>query len=242
MTLPRPPLLSAWPNRCAVCAASSRGRSGRVCVDCSARFAPLRLRCRGCAIGLQDVAAAGTDAAVRCGRCLRAPPPWVSAVAALDYDYPWDALLSALKFHDGLDLLPWASRMLADAVRAQPAPAVDLVLPVPLATTRLRERGYNQAWELARGIARELALSARPGLLERLIDTPHQITLPRDRRAANMRGAFGVAAAVRGELQGRHVALVDDVLTTGATLAEASRVLLAAGASEVQVWVLARTP
>jgi ComF family protein len=177
-----------------------------------------------------------------CGRCLRQPPPWSSAITALDYAYPWDRLLAALKFRDGLDLLPWASHTLATAVRMQPLPAVDLLVPVPLATARLRERGYNQAWELARGVARELALTTRADLLERLIDTPHQIALPRDQRAANMRGAFGVTAAARTTLPGRRVALIDDVLTTGATLAEASRTLLTAGAVAVQVWVLARTP
>ena len=177
----------------------------------------------------------------RCGRCLREPPPWTRAIAALDYAYPWDRLLASLKFHDGLELLPWAAATLARAVGAATSHA-DVVLPVPLAGPRLRERGYNQAWELARGAARARALPARADWLERVIDTPHQLALPREQRAANLRGAFALTTAGREQLAGRRVALVDDVLTTGATLAEASRMLLAAGAVEVEVWVLARTP
>ena len=230
------PFTDRWPNRCAICAAASRGRRLRVCADCSARFAAPQRRCLGCALALPAPAGA------RCGRCLRDPPPWVTAVAALDYGYPWDRLLAALKFHDGLDLLPWATGALAGAVTAAGASVADIVLPVPLATARLRERGYNQAWELARGVAVARALPARADWLERLIDTPHQLTLPLEERVANMRGAFAVTAAGRTGLANKRVALVDDVLTTGATLAEASRTLLAAGAAQVEVWVLARTP
>ncbi len=230
------PFTHRWPNRCAICAAASRGRLQRVCVECSARFAAPQRRCSGCALAL------AAPTVTRCGRCLREPPPWVAAVAAIDYRFPWDRLLAALKFHDGLDLRPWATAMLAGAVTAAGAGAADIVLPIPLATPRLRERGYNQAWELARGVAKIRALPARTDWLERLIDTPHQLALPRAQRVANMRGAFAVTAAGGAGLAGKRVALVDDVLTTGATLAEATRTLLAAGAAQVEVWVLARTP
>jgi ComF family protein len=178
----------------------------------------------------------------RCGACLREPAPWSRAIAALDYGYPWDRLLATLKFHDGLDLLPWAGAALATAVRTAPPARVDQVLPVPLSEARLRERGYNQAWELARSVASALALAAHGNVLERRIDTPHQLSLPRAQRAANIRGAFAVTPAGRAAIGGLRLALVDDVLTTGATLAEASRALLAAGAAGVEVWVLARTP
>lgn len=151
-------------------------------------------------------------------------------------------MLATLKFHDGLDLTPWATDMLSAAVTAAGASAADIVLPFPLATSKLRERGYNQAWRLARGVAATRALPARASWLERLIETPHQLALPRAQRVTNMRGAFAVTAAGRASLENERVALVDDVLNTGATVAEASRTLLAAGAAQVKVWVLARTP
>jgi predicted amidophosphoribosyltransferase len=117
-----------------------------------------------------------------------------------------------------------------------------LLMPMPLSASRLRERGYNQAWELARRLARGLRLRADARLLLRVRDTPHQVDLPFGQRAANVRGAFAVEPLRRTELAGQDVALVDDVLTTGATAAEAARVLRAAGAARVRVWVVARTP
>jgi len=221
-----------WPNRCAVCQCATSGRLGRVCADCEARHGTWRARCDGCA---QPLPAARSDA--RCGSCLREPPSWSRAVTALDYDHPWDRLLAALKFRDGLDLLPWFVQRLREAVAHRGASRVDLLLPVPLASQRLAERGYNQAWE----IARRLGIAARAQVLERVIDTPHQLSLPRERRAANVRGAFLVPPAAREALQGRRIALIDDVMTTGATLGEAARSLRAAGAADVEVWVLART-
>lgn len=238
-----PPFADRWPNRCAICATPGRGRLQRVCTDCSTRFAPPMGRCAGCALVLP------AKAGPRCGRCLRESPPWSRATAALDYGYPWDRLLTSLKFHEGLDLLPWATATLAAAIGqsldghdGHGSSAAERVLPVPLAGARLRERGYNQAWELARGVAAARALPAGAGWLDRLIDTPHQLALPRAQRVANMRGAFAVTRAGREALAGRRVALVDDVLTTGATLTEATRTLLAAGVAQVEVWVLARTP
>ncbi len=179
---------------------------------------------------------------MRCGECITATPPFVRGVAAVDYAFPWSSLVGAFKFHQALDLTPALAALMSDAVRTaylgQRLP--DVVLPVPLSEQRLRERGMNQAWELARRSARALKLPAQHGVLQRAIDTPHLANLPRQDRAQRIRGAFVVpdVAAVRG----RTVALVDDVLTTGATAAEAARTLLAAGAHEVHVWMLARTP
>lgn len=110
---------------------------------------------------------------------------------------------------------------------------------MPLALPRLRERGYNQSWELARRLAPPLGLQARADLVERLIDTPHQVGLDRQARGRNLKGAFAPTPAGRRLLAGASVALVDDVLTTGATAAELAAVLRQAGASEVQVWVVA---
>jgi ComF family protein len=222
----------AWPGLCGVCRGWARGR---LCADCIARFAPAVHRCERCAIALPSGAALCVD-------CLRRPPPFERTVAALDYAPPWSGLIARFKFHDGIDLAPAVARQLAEAVRHGGAAAPALLLPAPLAPARLRERGYNQSWELARRVARPLKLAADATLLLRVRDTPHQLDLPLAERAANVRDAFAVEPRRRAELAGREVALVDDVMTTGETAAEMTRTLLHAGAARVQVWVLARTP
>lgn len=220
------------PSLCAVC----RGWGAqRVCDDCVQRFALAVPRCRRCALQVP----AGADA---CGACLTDPPPYTRTLAAVHYDHPWDGLITHFKFHAALDLAPaLAARMLA-ALRASETPAPTLLLPIPLSDARLRERGYNQAWELTKRLAAALPCRADAALLLRVKDTPHQLAFPPEQRAGNVRAAFAVEPKRRAELHGRRVTLVDDVMTTGATVAEAARTLLQAGASEVEVWVVARTP
>ncbi len=118
----------------------------------------------------------------------------------------------------------------------------ELVMPIPCSRERVRERGYNPAWEVARRIATRLDLKADHRSLERVVDTPRQRGLSRAERLQNLRGAFAVRADARPRWQGLSITLVDDVMTTTATAAEAARCLLAAGAREVNVWVVARTP
>ena len=226
------PLRAPLPTLCAVC----RGWSAsRLCTDCLASHAAWRPRCRFCAIAVP--AGAST-----CGACLHHAPPFAHALAAVDYAFPWSGLIAAFKFRAALDLAPALADLLADAARADSLPRPSLLLPVPLSAERLAERGMNQAWELARRVGRSLQIEARADVLRRLVDTPHLADLPRDQRAARIRGAFGIAPPNAALLRGRSAALVDDVMTSGATAAEAARVLLAAGASEVRVWVVARTP
>lgn len=234
-SIPRPGLarwLDRWPNHCAVCHAPTVGTAARVCADCSERFAPRVARCGRCALRVPARAPV-------CGACLRRPPPWSSAIAACDYGYPWDGLLTSLKFHAALDLVPALAGLLERHLVPEAA-TVDLVLPVPLGDRRLRERGYNQAGLLARRLGHRLRLASSPEALLRVNETPPQTALHRDRRAANVLGAFALAPRVA--LQGRRIALVDDVMTTGATLGELARLVLDAGAADVKVWVVARTP
>jgi len=209
--------------------------SERICGDCLARFAQPVPRCTRCALDVPH-------GVTMCGTCLADPPPFERAFAALDYAFPWDGLITRFKFHDGLDLAGVFARRMLAALSADAAPLPDLVLPVPLSAERARERGYNQAWELARRLARALQRPGDAQLLLRAKDTPHQLALPVERRAANVRGAFVVEPRRRDELRGRVVALVDDVVTSGATAAEISRTLLQAGAVRVHLWMLARTP
>lgn len=192
-------------------------------------------RCERCAIAIPEGAA-------QCGACLLRPPPYRAAVAAVDYAFPWDGLIARFKFNAALELANALARQLAVALQRAEAGPVDLALPVPLSPGRLRERGYNQAWELARRLPRTLARRADAQLLLRVKHTPHQTTLPPGERAANVRGAFAIEPLRAAEVRGRHVAIVDDVVTTGATVTELSNLLLGTGAQSVQVWMLARTP
>jgi ComF family protein len=166
-----------------------------------------------------------------CGRCLSQAPAYDATQAALAYEFPADALVQALKFRGELALAPLLAALLAERVRAQ---GVDMVVPVPLSAERLRRRGYNQAVEIARhvpGGRLELALC------ERTRDAPPQTELPYDARQRNVRGAFRCTRS----LDGATVAVVDDVMTTGATLDEIARTLKGAGAQRVVNWVVART-
>jgi ComF family protein len=220
-------LLAELPGLCRLC---RRWTRGALCTDCRRDCVMRRYRCERCALAVPPEQTV-------CGACLLEPPPFERSVAALDYDEPWRTLIHQFKFHDRVELAPLFAGLLLDALRDQPAP--DLVLPAPLSEARLRERGYNQSWEIARRLG---AARADARLLLRVRDTPHQVDLPLGQRAANVRGAFAVEPLRRREIEGRSVALVDDVLTTGATAAELTRTLLAAGAARVHLWVLARTP
>ena len=232
-------LLARWRRqaggRCGVC----RGwcDSG-LCRYCDARFAFERPRCGGCALPLL---APADEPDARCVRCRLAPPPWSRVVAGVDYGYPWDRQVVGLKFHQRLESVDALLRPLLARLHAERGTDVRVVA-VPLSRERLRERGYNQSWELARRIARALALQARADALFRVRDTGHQLGLHRDARAANPRGAFVVAPKHAAWVRDARIALVDDVLTTGATAHAAVRTLRAAGARDVQVWVVARTP
>lgn len=229
-------VVARLPGPCEVC---RRWGPGALCGDCCRRFAPPVPRCQRC--GLRT----GTSLPA-CGECLRRPPPFEATAVAYDYAFPWDGLIGRFKFGAQPQLGRALATPLAAAIRAQraagEAPWPELVVPVPLAGPRLAERGYNQAWELARHLARNLGLPATADALVRTHDTAHQAGLDRRQRECNLRAAFMVAPRARAKLAGRVVALVDDVMTTGATAREAAAALRRAGASSVTLWVLARTP
>ena len=226
-----PAAFSGWPSLCAVCHGWGLRR---VCADCVERFGALVPRCTQCALQVPVGVAV-------CGTCLIAPLPFVRSVAAVDYAYPWDSLITRFKFHAALDLAAALAHRLAHAVAHTSATAPTLLLPVPLSMARLRERGYNQAWELTRRLGRLRQCPVDAQLLLRVRDTPHQLALPPAQRTSNVRGAFAIEPRRRAELQQRSVALIDDVMTTGATAVEITNVLLQAGAAQVEVWTVART-
>lgn len=213
-------------GRCFLC----RGAAGGVlCKACDADLPRLAdARCPRCAGPSPEGAA--------CGRCLARPPAYDATVAALSYEFPADVLVQALKFRGELALAPLLGALLAAALPADPRPA--LLVPVPLGAARLRARGFNHALEIARALARGTGLRVAPRIAERVRDTPPQFDLPFEARARNVRGAF----RCREPLEGAEVAVLDDVMTTGATLEELAATLKRAGAARVVNWVVARTP
>ena len=174
-----------------------------------------------------------------CGACVRQPPPLDLCFAAVDYAFPWSQLVGRFKFRGEPGWAATLARRMADipGVAGELAQA-DLVLPMPLARARLAERGFNQAWLLAR---RRAAAKADPLLLLRLRETGSQTALDRAARRRNVEGAFGLEPLRAQAVRGRRVLLVDDVMTSGASLHAAAGVLRQAGAARVSAVVLART-
>ena len=180
----------------------------------------------------------------RCLRCRETGPgPLHCCLARVDYAHPWSGLVARLKHEPA-----WA-RHLALLLADTPGlpellDEVALIAPIPLSPARLRERGYNQAWELTRALRRLLPVKAEalPDLLRRRPQAAVQHELEREQRFANTEQAYTAVPARQSHLRQRHVLLIDDVMTTGATLEAAAAVLLQAGAARVSALVFARTP
>ena len=220
----------ALPQRCELCA----GVSGTelVCNACMRDLPWLSSACPVCALP--------TSGGSVCGHCLNDPPAFNATIAAFWYAFPIDRLIHSLKYQGRLALAEWcadailARRERADAgLSSQP----HRLIALPLAVERQRQRGYNQALEIARVISARTGIALLPRGLLRIRATPPQAALPWTERAKNVRGAF----ACELDLSGLTVAIVDDVMTTGASLAEAAKVLKASGAASVENWVVART-
>jgi ComF family protein len=195
-----------------------------LCAPCDADLPRLSgTRCPRCALD--------SPRGELCGRCLSDAPHYDATVAALAYEFPADALVHALKFRGELALASFLGREIARRISAI---EIDSVVPVPLSAARLRTRGYNHAAEIARHL---LPGKLDLALCERSRDTPPQMDLPFAERRRNVRGAFRCTRA----LMGASIAVVDDVMTTGATLNELARTLKDAGAARVVNLVVART-
>jgi len=222
-------IASALPGRCEICRAWP---AQPLCEGCVERFAQPQPRCRRCALPVPAGVA-------ECGHCVRTPPCLDTCFAAVSYAYPWSGLIARFKFHDQ----PGLARALATLMRSAPwiEPALDaaeLLLPMPLSSRRLKERGFNQAQELARRLAPG---KTDPNILLRVSDVPPQVGQDRASRIASVRHAFAVDPLLAARLRGRSVLLVDDVMTTGASLFAAAALLQRAGARQVSAVVIART-
>jgi ComF family protein len=219
------------PSSCALCAQVC---GGVLCTPCRDQYTQRRRRCIQCANPLAD-----HEPVARCGACIKATPGYDATVAAVDYAPPFDALALQLKFGAKLALAPMCAQLVRDALLAAPGPGLpDVLCPVPLGPRRLAERGFNQALEIARPLASALGVPLQVRLLARPRDTPAQSTMTPVARKLNVRRAF----VVDGDVDGKHVGVVDDVMTSGNTLHEVARVLKRAGAARVTNLVFARTP
>ncbi len=217
-------LNNGLPQACLLC--GDAGARTPLCADCDAAMPRLPVvRCAICALPLPD----GNI----CGACLARPPRYDRTTAVFAYAFPVDALIQRFKYGGSLAIAPVLSRALGDAI-AEP---VDLIIPVPLSPHRVRERGFNQALEIARGVGSITGIPVVANACRKIVETPSQATLPWKERTKNIRGAFVCDA----DLSGARVAVIDDVMTSGATVNELARNLRRAGAAHISVWVVART-
>lgn len=210
-----------------------------LCPPCEGDLPRIEHACKQCSLP------GNYGTAMLCADCLRHPPLWDSAVAAMVYEYPIDHLVRRFKFQRNMvcgqllanELVRTVKASWLDSGEAEANALPDLLIPVPLHFWRRCRRGFNQAEMIALELQRHCGIPMRCDLLRRINATAAQSGLDRQTRLKNLRNAFQCAP-----LQGAHVALVDDVLTTGATLQECSAVLKRAGAKKVTVWVAARVP
>lgn len=217
-----------FPPLCLLCGAEGAAERD-LCAGCASDLPRNTQACNRCAMPLSPPATV-------CGECLRHPPSFQRACAPFLYQTPVDFLIKGLKFHGRLAHARLLGELLGAELAARSEPLPQALIPLPLHPARLRERGFNQALELARPVARRLNVPLL-NYGRRIRHTPPQMTLNATARRANIRGAFQAT----GPLPVRHVAVLDDVLTTGSTLREFAAVLAAAGAETIEVWALART-
>lgn len=215
-------------SNCLLCASRVDNGKSLVCQRCMTDL-PWQTgsRCPQCGV------AVATDRI--CGHCLQSPPAFDATISVFTYAYPLDAILQQYKYANRLIVAELFGKLLAEALSRAPLP--DVVIPMPLHPHRLKERGFNQSVEMAKVMGRERKLAIDVNLCRRIRLSPPQASLPLKQRIKNMRNAF----TCDGRLDGLKVALVDDVMTTGASLNALAEAVKKAGAATVQCWVLART-
>ena len=220
-------LSTLFDQDCTLCSSPS---TRLVCHACEETLPQANPSCARCALPVPHPGL--------CGRCHAHPPAFDATLAAFEYRFPVDRIVRRFKYAGDLALGRWLAERLADRVLASGEPLPALVVAPPSTTARLRERGFNPALEIAKSVARSMGVPCVIDGLSRTRQTAPQPGLDRDERRRNVEGALAASVGV----EGRTVALVDDVMTTGATAEAAARVLKRAGAVRVIAWVAARTP
>ena len=217
------------PPRCVLCGMSSG--SSCICGPCKIDLPWTGLHCHQCRLPL---ASPNDDI---CGACIQNPPPFSRTVCPLQYQFPADRLVQSFKFNRQLAAGRILSQLMCECIMDHDRPLPEVLIPVPLHKLRMIKRGFNQACELASHIGRVLDIPVLTASLRRHRNTKAQSGLSRKQRRKNVRGAFYWHSKV---MPAHHVALIDDVMTTGTTAAECARVLKKAGAKRVDIWVAAR--
>ena len=232
------------PPCCALCGeahqldGSALSGNDLLCAHCRTDFFSQQTkRCSRCALPLP-----ATETSKLCGDCLQQPPHFDATCAVCDYEPPFDELVVRFKFHRQLHLAALFATTLRDHAIEQAHTLPDLLCPVPLGALRLSERGYNQSLEIARHLSKLLGIPCQPELLVRTKETPPQSSLAQDARHFNLRDAFTAHPEWQHAIEGQHIGVIDDVMTTGTTLNETAACLKHFGASKVSNLIFARTP
>jgi len=214
-----------FPQSCMLCAAANGGELG-ICAACLQDL-PWHTadQCPQCALVAYD--------GQLCGNCLASAPEFDATMALLRYQHPLDSMLQRYKYGQSLTMANTFATLLSASINTQP----DIIIPMPLHPQRLQERGFNQSLEIARLIAQQLNIRLEANVCKRIKLSPPQASLPLKQRVKNMKGAFSCTSRV----DNLRVALLDDVMTTGASLNALAKAVKSAGASHVECWVVART-
>ena len=216
------------PSQCAICRAWP---AQAICEACVAAFGRPVSRCPLCATELNTLV---------CSACVQQRPDIDACCAAVTYSWPWSQLITAFKFYEDVAWAKHFALLMQSAPFAEDAlQHADVLIPIPLSAQRLSERGFNQSLMLAQQLSRS---KTQAQTLRRMFNTTPQSSLKRSERLTNLRGAFAVAPLQAAQLRGKNILLIDDVVTSGATLNFAARVLKQAGAAHVGALVLAKTP
>lgn len=220
-----------WPPRCLLCGGDGQQPATDLCWRCEADLVPLGPACLRCAQPMHTAADVGL-----CGQCLRRAPWFDRSVCAFRYQAPLDELIRSFKYRGNTASGRLLGQQFCRALGMREGPLPQCIVPVPLSARRYRERGFNQAIELGTQISARLGIAMRADVIVRTRDTAEQAGLKPRQRRRNVRRAFAAVS----RLDATHVAVLDDVMTTGCTANEVARVLRSAGATRVEIWAIAR--
>lgn len=234
-----PQQLAHWISRsplikktCPLCAEFSEQS---LCNACFEMLPAIQNQCTQCGLQLEQIAVANN--ALRCGQCLQNPPYFDTCISPYHYALPINQFVTQLKFRHKLHYAKVMADLLINKIEKCTNKLPEVIIPVPLHPSRLRQRGFNQAIEIARPIAKRYHLNLDTQCCKRIISTPPQMEQDKKTREKNIRNAFSVS----DDFSYKDVAIVDDVMTTGHTLNELSRMLREKGAKRIQVWAVARS-